>query len=242
MNIFNLLSGFWRVSEDECFTTSEAALYLFLLHMANKQMWRMPIRCPTIAICNHIKTSKQNVMKAREGLKRRGIISFIPGTGTKNYALYTLKEPSDKLYGQLSEELSPRLSGQLSLYNIEKDKEYLNNKAREKNNSSLEELENIFLDDQEWQHSVLSLLLSKNVTSVTIENLKIYISQFFQYLKASGYSERETNDCKNHFVNWLIKQPINRKNYNEKSRPEYQDRYKPNNVNDTPTEAYYETF
>ena len=40
MNMFNLVARFWRMAEDSGATTSEAALYFYLLNRANTQMWR----------------------------------------------------------------------------------------------------------------------------------------------------------------------------------------------------------
>lgn len=116
--MFNLVERFWRMAEDSGSTTSEAALYFYLLNRANTQMWRMPIRCPTAIVCVYLNTSKQNVMKAREGLRRKGLITFTPGSGINDNPLYTLTESNEQLSGQMSGELSDKLpsrfSGQLS--------------------------------------------------------------------------------------------------------------------------------
>ena len=113
MNMFNLVSRFWRAAEEEAFTPSEAALYFYLLHKANTQKWQMPIRCPTSTVCAFLSTTKQNVMKAREGLRQRGFIEYHPGSGTHDSPLYTLTENPSELSDRLSNELSGQLSNQL---------------------------------------------------------------------------------------------------------------------------------
>ena len=232
MNMFNFVSRFWRAAEEEAFTPSEAALYFYLLHKANTQKWQMPIRCPTSTVCAFLSTTKQNVMKAREGLRQRGFIEYHPGSGTHDSPLYTLTEnPS---------ELSDRLSNQLPLYK-NKDKDRSTTTARMESILSLEELEKMFQEDEQWQQSVLALLLARNIKGATHEILRTQISQFFLYLKASGQTEGETKDCKNYFVNWLSKQQLT----NPRDgiiKPDNQDRRRASEVSPAPTEAYYQSF
>ncbi|MDO4949255.1 MAG: hypothetical protein Q4E55_03685 [Bacteroidales bacterium] len=244
MNMFNLVSRFWRAAEEEAFTPSEAALYFYLLHRANTQKWQMPIRCPTTTICVFLSTTKQNMMKAREGLRRRGFIEYHSGSGANDIPQYTLTETHSALSGQLSDEFTPQLSGllssQLPLYK-NKEKEMSATTARTESILSLEELEKTFLEDEQWQQSVLNLLLARNIKGTTVEILRTQISQFFLYLRASGEKERETNDCKNYFVNWLSKQPFT----NPRDgiiKPDNQDRRRASEVSPAPSEAYYQSF
>lgn len=227
MNMFNLVARFWRMAEDSGITTSEAALYFYLLNRANTQMWRMPIRCPTAIISVYLNTSKQNVMKAREGLRRKGLITFTPGSGINDNPLYTLTEYNEQLSGQMSGQLPSQLPVQLleSLSPLkDKDKENLTTNARVKKVLGLDDLEVLFLADQDWLESVFRLLLSKGMTGASIEMVKEKFSMFYQYLRATGQSEREKNDCKNHFVNWLVKQPLNNKFNNGSNRQGHYDK------------------
>lgn len=183
-------------------------------------------------------------MKAREGLKQRGFIEYHPGSGTHDSPLYTLTENPSELSDRLPNELSPQLSGQLSNQlppYKNKDKDRSTTTARKESILSLEELEKMFLEDEQWQQSVLALLLARNINGATIEILRTQISQFFLYLRASGQTEGETKDCKNYFVNWLSKQPItNPRDGNIK--PDNQDRRRASEVSPAPTEAYYQSF
>ena len=240
MNMFNLVSRFWRAAEEEAFTPSEADLYFYLLHKANTQKWQMPIRCPTSTVCAFLSTTKQNVMKAREGLRQRGFIEYHPGSGTHDSPLYTLTENPSELSDRLSNQLSGQLSNQLPLYK-NKDKDRSTTTARMESILSLEELEKMFQEDEQWQQSVLALLLARNIKGATHEILRTQISQFFLYLKASGQTEGETKDCKNYFVNWLSKQQLT----NPRDgiiKPDNQDRRRASEVSPAPTEAYYQSF
>lgn len=236
MDMFNFVLRFWRAAEEEAFTPSEAALYFYLLHRANTQKWQMPIRCPTTTVCAFLSTSKQNVMKARKGLRQRGFIEYHSGSGTNDVPQYTLIETPSELSGQLSDELS----AQLPLYK-NKDKDRTTTTAHTDSILNLDKLERMFLEDEQWQQSVLTLLLAKNIKGATIEFLRTQISQFFLYLKASGQTERETKDCKSYFVNWLGKQLFN--NHRDGiNKPDNQDKRRASEVSPAPTEAYYQSF
>ena len=57
-------------------------------------------------------------MQAREGLRRKGLITFTPGSGINDNPLYTLTESNEQVFGPMPPELSnhipPPLSGLLS--------------------------------------------------------------------------------------------------------------------------------
>ena len=221
MNLYELTNRFWQEGEYEPYSSTEVALYFFLLYRANARRWQMPIRCPTEMICNRIKTSKQNLVKARECLKQRGFISFVPGKGKEVAPTYTIMERisplsvemSVKLSEQLSVPLSVELSEQLSPYNIkdkDNNKDNSNNNARE-NESGLDELELRLSNDTSWQESIISLLSSSQQMELSHTEIENYISQFFQYLKISGIERREEKEVRTYFFNWLKKTILNNK-------------------------------
>lgn len=114
MNLYELSNRFWQENEYEPFSVSEVALYFYLLHRANSRRWQMPLRCPTTMICCHLKTTRQNIIKAREALRRRGFLSFTPGKGKDAPSLYTIVGNPDPLSAPLSDELSGQLSDKMT--------------------------------------------------------------------------------------------------------------------------------
>ena len=209
MNLYELTNRFWQEGEYEPYSSTEVALYFFLLHRANARRWQMPIRCPTEMVCNRLKTSKQNLVKARECLKQRGFISFVPGKGKEVAPTYTIMEH----ISPLSVEMSVKLSEQLSPYNIkdkDNNKDNSINNARE-NESSLDELELRLLKDTSWQESIISLLSSSQQIKLSQAEIENYISQFFQYLKITGIERREEKEIRTYFFNWLKKTILNNK-------------------------------
>ncbi|NCB79568.1 MAG: hypothetical protein EOM41_06325 [Bacilli bacterium] len=217
MNLYELTNRFWQDGEYEPYSSTEVALYFFLLYRANARRWQMPIRCPTEMICNRIKTSKQNLVKARECLKQRGFISFVPGKGKEVAPTYTIMEHisplSVEMSVKMSEQLSVELSEQLSPYNIkdkDNNKDNSINNARE-NESSLDELELRLSNDTSWQESIISLLSSSQQIKLSHIEIENYINQFFQYLKISGIERREEKEVRTYFFNWLKKTILNNK-------------------------------
>ena len=81
-----------------------------------------------------------------------------------------------------------------------------NNKAGDKINEKigLDELEQRFISDTDWQQSLLPLLSDNDQSKI-----EHYIHEFFQSLKMRGFENREEKDCRNHFYNWLRKQKTN---------------------------------
>ena len=228
MNLYELSNRFWQENEYEPFSVSEVALYFYLLHRANSRRWQMPMQCPTTMINCHLKTTRQNIVKAREALRRRGFLSFTPSKGKDAPSLYTIvMNPDTVLSAPLTDELSVELSGQLSdkitdestgelthalsdkttVYNNkDKDIHNNNNKAGDKINEKigLGELEQRFISDTDWQQSLLPLLSDNDQSKI-----EHYIHEFFQSLKMRGFENREEKDCRNHFYNWLRKQKTN---------------------------------
>ena len=90
MGIYDHMNHFWFENENNPCSLSESVLYFYLLYEANRQHWVMPFKVSTQMLVARLNTSKQNVMKAREGLRKRGLIDFSKGEGKGKPVLYTL--------------------------------------------------------------------------------------------------------------------------------------------------------
>ena len=107
MSIYDYLICFWQKNEyDQC-SLSEIALYFCLLNEANRQHWVSPFKASTQMLMARLGTSKPNIMKARESLMRRGLISYVKGDGKGKPALYTFLLSSEEDDGQLQELTQP---------------------------------------------------------------------------------------------------------------------------------------
>ena len=90
VNLYELMSAFWKENEYESFSPGQICLYFFLLNRANSRRWNMPIKCETSYARRTIGIPHSAVLDAREGLYRRGLIKFTNGSGRGNPPLYYL--------------------------------------------------------------------------------------------------------------------------------------------------------
>ena len=215
MYIYELLNRFWLENEYDPCSATEITLYFVLLDKANTRRWKMPFRCSTELIRMQLSTTRQNVLKAREGLHKRGFISFTTGTSKGNYAQYsiidcttqftvqTTDDLTDKVTDTITGELTEPLPGLLPPHNIKNKDIY---KSR---NISMEKLESMLLEEREWHSSILSRLS----TATEPDKLTDYLKIFFAYQKKKGMKSRVVEDVKIHFQNWLSRKLENDKGY-----------------------------
>lgn len=219
VNIYGLINSFWRENEYEPFSTAEIALYFFLINRANMRRWQMPFKCPTSIISAAIQVTRQTVVNARESLKARKFITYTKGTGKGSHPLYSLVLTdglteclTDELTETLQDVSTVGLSESLTPYNIEdrniKDKNYSSNKTGDVKILSLEELEVLLVNDELWLNEIITLLSPS--CQIELPDLKLYLGNFFRYLRCQGTKGREEDDCRRYFVNWIKKQPINK--------------------------------
>ena len=139
MTYIDYMNQFWRASAMEYMSTSEVALYAFLVNECNQHRWTMPVPCSTVRICEMLHMSKQTLCTARKNLAKRGLISFSEGKSRHVPSKYSLLIWTDNLTVELTDGLT---AGLTPLKDIEKD--YLinstslnfSNKERERNNGT----------------------------------------------------------------------------------------------------------
>ena len=240
MSIFELMNYFWFRNENEPCSLSEMALYHYLLFEANRQHWATPFKVSTQMIQARLNTSKQNVMKARDALMKRGLISYFKGEGKGKPALYMLhlstsddrdmqsQQLSQPLTQELTQVLSQPLPATLPPTNI-KDGNTDNHEKKKPTSLSppvsdkvvltLSELREKLISDEHWQ-----LDLSKRLAGVGInltgDNLKGKIIEFFDEQKSKGVIRKEEADCRNYVFNWICYPYKNRNRYGQESRNE----------------------
>ena len=222
MGIYDYMNHFWFVNENDPCSLSETSLYFYLLYEANRQHWLMPFKVSTQMLVARLNTSKQNVMKAREGLRKRGLIDFSKGEGKGKLALYRLllsetqsQSLPPTMTQMLSETLTSKLSQSLPFSNIKEE----NNKEEVKEDNSpspnanivltLSELKGKLMNDSSWQQD-LSSQLAKNGINLNAEALSKELQGFFDMLEYKGCKGKEEADCRQYAFNWI--------NYNHKNK------------------------
>ena len=241
-NLNEIMTSFWKEHEYDNFSTSQIALFFFLLNRVQSRNWVMPVKCSTSYASQMLNISQQSVITSREALQRRGLLKFSKGVGKAEVPLYTLvldsKEWMEDLSDNLNENFNSELKGKPNKMQNENNKAIFNEKDNDKlkNNKrhglkdneatnlnskinienavninsditessilSIEELESKLTDDSKWQSQLISQIRNPELT---LEDVKEYLAQFFQYIRRQGTDKRDENDCRNHFFNWLKK-------------------------------------
>ena len=234
MSIYDYMNHFWFENENDPCSLSETALYFYLLYEANRQHWVTPFKVSTQMLVARLNTSKQNVMKAREGLRKRGLIGFSKGEGKGKPALYTLSfdnfdegvstPPLSQIMTEvLTDSLTPELSQSLPHSNIKEEnikEEAKEEKQSPSSNSKIvlthSELREKLLNDSSWQQE-LSSQFAKNGINLNAEALRKELSDFFDMLEQKGCKGKEEADCRQYAFNWINYNHRN-KNYGKDSK------------------------
>ena len=97
MNLFDLLSNFWRVDEQKNFSGNETRLYFFLIHLANRSFWSEWIEFADKKMIANIGISLQVLKSSRERLKAADLIDFVSGGGFRIKSKYQILIPKSAL-------------------------------------------------------------------------------------------------------------------------------------------------
>ena len=235
MGIYDYMNHFWFENENDPCSLSESVLYFYLLYEANRQHWVTPFKVSTLMLVARLNTSKQNVMKAREGLRKRGLIDFSKGEGKGKPALYTLcfaktgegvsqtLPLSQTMTPELTDSLPPKLSQSLPHSNMKEENNKEEVRAEKQSPSSNSnnvltpsELRAKLLNDSSWQQE-LSSQLAKNGIILNAEALSQELTDFFDMLEQKGYKGKEEADCRQYAFNWINYNHRN-KNYGKESK------------------------
>ena len=106
MTYIDYMNQFWRASSLEYMSTSEVALYAFIVNECNQHRWNMPVPCSTVRICEMLHMSKQTLCTARKNLAKRGLISFTEGKSRHVPSKYSLLIWTDNLTVELTDGLT----------------------------------------------------------------------------------------------------------------------------------------
>lgn len=107
MTYIDYMNQFWRAQSLEYMSTSEIALYAFIVNECNRHRWIMPVPCSTVRICEELRMSKQTLCTTRKNLAKRGLISFTEGKSRHVPSKYSLLEWTDNLTVELTDSLTP---------------------------------------------------------------------------------------------------------------------------------------
>jgi hypothetical protein len=97
MSLFELLTNFWRVDEQQNFSGNETRLYFYLIHLANRSFWAEWIECPNQRLTGNTNISLDVLKSSRERLKAAGLINYVSGGGFRVKTKYQILAPKSDL-------------------------------------------------------------------------------------------------------------------------------------------------
>lgn len=211
MTYIDYAKRYWRVARANFASNNSAFLYFFLLDYVNGLRWQQPFRCPTALITGTFHISKQQVINARQELVKFGLIIFKEGTSRQIPPVYYLttgeeqeflpdlgKLPVGKSIGVTEENTVDKTVGETQYKDIDKDK---NNKShtQEGGHILIDCLEDYLLSNEEWFRNLITQL------NLDEKRGNGYVHSFVEYLKLDNVKDKETNDARRHFINWVNK-------------------------------------
>lgn len=215
MDYIKLINRFWETNRNAQFTMAETTLYFYLLNEANRNYWQMPIACATAIICASTGMTKATLMRARNGLRRKGFITFTEGIQHSRAPIYQICtfETDDETADGTAYKTDVGTNRATIIKDNNINKEISNQCAR----MSIDDLERILVDDVEWQKNIISQLNDQRISEPI--HLIPYIRKFFAYLRICKVAEKEESDCRGHFFNKMKKEYLktNNNNFNKQN-------------------------
>jgi hypothetical protein len=97
MNLFDLLTNFWRVDEQQNFSRNETRLYFYLIHLANRSYWAEWIEFADKRMVANANISIQVLKSSRERLKEADLLDYVVGGGYRVKTKYRILAPRSDL-------------------------------------------------------------------------------------------------------------------------------------------------
>ena len=198
MNYIELIKNFWTSHNANSFSTTEIALYFYLLEVFNVCQWKNQIKRNNRRVEADLDISYNTLKAARNKLQQSGLLYFKSKNGDANviYTLSNFDEVTNEVYSEVANEVSTRS------VHIKDKLNYISISLRENERfvfESLNPLMEEFLNDpiiiEDFQRSIGPPYSSSD----TIKDL---IKEFFVKLTVDGETSKERKDAIYHFKSW----------------------------------------
>lgn len=198
MNYIELIKNFWTSHNANSFSTTEIALYFYLLEVFNVCQWKNQIKRNNRRVEADLDISYNTLKAARNKLQQSGLLYFKSKNGDAN-VIYTLSN-----FDEVANEVDSEVANEVSTRSVHiKDKlNYISISIRENERfvfESLNPLMEEFLNDpiiiEDFQRSIGPPYSSSD----TIKDL---IKEFFVKLTVDGETSKERKDAIYHFKSW----------------------------------------
>ncbi len=122
MNYINQIRSFWRLHEEHSFSTTEIAVYFYLLEACNSCGWKNPFKRNNSRIRADLGICRNTLANARNKLVQTGLLQFKTQNGNSNtqYCLSNFEQVAGQVNGQVTEQVSGEV--QSTKYKLKKTK------------------------------------------------------------------------------------------------------------------------
>ncbi len=206
MGYIDVINHFWEEFRKDPLPSSAVALFFYLTNECNRERWHMPVRCYSVVIRQSLSISEATLTRSRDELSERGFIKFSQGRRNVEAPKYVIVgidnscELSNETTDETTHDTKRATTGETTNKKKKEDKDIDKSK---KSFFSLTVLESRMLDDTKWLSTTTNALKEQGFSIIKDNEIKEMIKQFFVYLGKKGYEEREEEDCRNHFINWI---------------------------------------
>ncbi len=130
MNYIEQIRGFWRSHEEHSFSTTEVALYFYLLEVCNSCSWKNPFKRNNAKIEADLGISFKTLSTARNKLQQHGLIVLKTRNGYANvdYTLGKFPKVRDEVRDEVKDEVKDEVGDEVR---TSKDKLNKNKTKRE---------------------------------------------------------------------------------------------------------------
>lgn len=215
MNYIEKINCFWRSHEEHSFTTTEVALYFYLLKVCNICHWKNPFKRNNSKIEADLGICYGTLKNARNKLQQLGLISFKTLSGSPNvvYTLLNFREVNVEVDNENTVEVDNEDTVEVDSLKDKLNETKLNNERETPARELFFTIENLFKEFSE--HSWLEQV-GMNY-QISPEKIKKFFKEFCDELLLKG-GLKSKEDFKSHFINWL-KIQITKNNVNKPQRP-----------------------
>lgn len=216
MNYIELIKNFWTSHNANSFSTTEIALYFYLLEVFNVCQWKNQIKRNNRRVEADLDISYNTLKAARNKLQQSGLLYFKSKNGDAN-VIYTLSN-----FDEVTNEVDCEVTNEVSTRSVHiKDKlNYISISLRENERfvfESLNPLMEEFLNDpviiEDFQRTIGPPYPSP-------DTVKELIKEFFVKLTVDGETSKDRKSAIYHFKSWYRQELESKNKHKPNEKPQ----------------------
>lgn len=216
MNYIELIKNFWTSHNANSFSTTEIALYFYLLEVFNVCQWKNQIKRNNRRVEADLDISYNTLKSARNKLQQSGLLYFKSKNGDAN-VIYTLSN-----FDEVVIEVSNEVASEVDTRSVHiKDKlNYISISLKENERfvfKSLNPLMEEFLKDpiiiEDFQRTI-------GQPYPSTDDIKELIKEFFVKLTVDGETSKDRKSAIYHFKSWYRQELDSRNKHKPNEKPQ----------------------